>query len=267
MNTTLEREVTAVKTKSSVDYGLVSIIMPNYNSERYIQDTVSSVLAQTYQNWELLFVDDCSSDSSLELVKSFQDDRIHIFSMEKNGGAALARNRAIEEARGKWIAFLDSDDIWMPEKLEKQIAYMHENNISFSYTDYEVINESNKTITTFKPRLSVCTYKDILKHNYLGCLTVVYNSDQLGKVFMPTNATKREDVACWLSILKNGEQAYCLHECLARYKVHSNSVSSNKFKMIKYQWQVYRKVEQISFFKSLYYMAHWAIRGLLKYHK
>lgn len=253
------------KEASAVDYGLVSIIMPNYNSEKYVGATIQSVIDQTYQNWELLFVDDCSSDASLELVKSFQDDRIHIFSMKENGGAALARNRAIEEARGRWIAFLDSDDLWAPNKLEKQISYMQENDISFSYTDYEVIDESNKIISTFKPRLSVCNYKDILKHNHIGCLTVIYDSDKLGKVYMPTNAIKREDIACWLSILKNGERAYCLHECLARYKVHSNSVSSNKFKMMKYQWQVYRKVEKLSSVKSFYYLFHWAIMGVLKY--
>lgn len=250
---------------STVDYGLVSIIMPNYNSEKYVEVTVKSVLAQTYQNWELLFVDDRSTDASLELVNAFQDERIRIFSMKENGGAALARNKAIEEAKGKWIAFLDSDDLWMPEKLEKQIAYMQNNGIYFSYTDYEVIDESNAVISTFKPRLDVCKYKDILKHNHIGCLTVIYDSDKLGKVFMPTNATKREDMACWLSILKKGEEAHCLHECLAQYKVHSNSVSSNKFKMMKYQWRVYRRVEGINVFKSAYYLACWAVMGALKY--
>lgn len=247
------------------DYGLVSIIMPNYNSEKYVEATIKSVLDQTYQNWELLFVDDCSSDSSVELVNSFHDERIHIFSMDKNGGAAIARNKAIEKANGRWIAFLDSDDLWLPEKLERQLAYMQNNDISFSYTDYDVVDENNSVVSTFKPKLDVCKYKDILKHNHIGCLTVVYDSNKLGKVFMPTNATKREDMACWLSILKKGEQAYCLHECLAQYKVHSNSVSSNKLKMIKYQWQVYRKVEKLNVFKSIYYLVHWAIAGVLKY--
>ena len=153
----------------------------------------------------------------------------------------------------------------MPEKLEKQITYMQNNNILFSYTDYDVINENNDIISTFTPRLDVCTYQDILKHNHIGCLTVIYNSEKLGKILMPTNATKREDLACWLNILKNGKQAYCLHECLARYKVHSDSVSSNKFKMMKYQWNVYRKVERLSLLKSVYYIVHWAITGVLKY--
>ena len=261
----LVSEKTKEKKASIVDYGLVSIIMPNYNSEKYIEATIISVLAQTYQNWELLFVDDCSSDASLELANAFQDKRIHIFSMKENGGAALARNKAIEEAKGKWIAFLDSDALWTPEKLEKQIKYMQTNSISFSYTDYEVIDENNTIISKFKPRLDVCKYNDILKHNHIGCLTVIYDADKLGKVFMPTNAIKREDMACWLSILKNGEEAHCLHECLAQYKVHSNSVSSNKLKMMKYQWQVYRKIERINVFKSIYYIACWAVMGVLKY--
>lgn len=250
---------------STVDYGLVSIIMPNYNSEKYIEATIKSVLAQTYQNWELLFVDDCSSDTSLELARTFQDERIRVFLMKENGGAALARNRAIEEAKGRWIAFLDSDDLWAPQKLETQITYMQNNGISFSYTDYEVIDENNTIISTFKPRIDVCKYKDILKHNHIGCLTVIYDSEKLGKVFMPTNAIKREDMACWLSVLKKGEVAHCLHECLAQYKVHSDSISSNKLKMMKHQWQVYRKVEKLSLVRSFYYMAHWAVKGFLKY--
>jgi len=247
------------------DHGLVSIIMPNYNGSKYVKETIESVIAQTYTNWELLFVDDCSTDNSLEIVEAFNDERIHIFIMKKNGGAAIARNKAIAEARGRWIAFLDSDDLWMQEKLEKQVAYMKNNDIVFSYSDYEVIDENNRTLSIFKPRLDVCRYKDILKHNYIGCLTVIYDSDRLGKVIMPTNAIKREDVACWLSILKKGNNAYCLHECLAKYKVHSNSVSSNKFKMMKYQWLVYRKVERINVFSSFYYLICWAIMGFFKY--
>lgn len=249
----------------TIDYGLVSIVMPNYNSEKYVEETIKSVLAQTYKNWELLFVDDCSTDKSLEIVQSFCDERIRIFQNDSNSGAAISRNYALCEAKGRWIAFLDSDDLWVPEKLERQIAFMENSGIVFSYTDYDVVDENNNIVSIFKPRLDVCKYKDILKHNHIGCLTVVYDSDKLGKVFMPTNAIRREDMACWLSILKNGEEAHCLHECLAQYKVHANSVSSNKLKMMKYQWQVYRKVERINVFKSIYYLAYWAVMGVLKY--
>jgi len=250
---------------SKSDYGLVSIVMPNYNSEKYLEETIKSVIAQTYKNWELLFVDDCSSDNSLEIIRSFGDDRIKILKNEVNSGAAVSRNYAIEVANGRWIAFLDSDDLWLPQKLEKQIAYMQSKNISFSFSDYEVVDENNNVTTKFVPKLDVCTYRDILKHNHIGCLTVIYDAAKLDKVFMPTNAEKREDVACWLSILKKGVKAHCLHECLARYKVHSNSVSSNKLKMMKYQWRVYRKTEELSFIMSVYYLIHWAINGALKY--
>jgi glycosyltransferase involved in cell wall biosynthesis len=249
----------------SQDFGLVSIIMPNYNSARFIKETIESVLAQTYNNWELIIVDDCSTDNSLEIIREYTDNRIKLLQNQKNCGAATARNNAIEMAEGRWIAFLDSDDLWTPEKLSKQIAYMIENEIAFTYTDYDVVDEQNNIITTFIPKLNICTYTDILKHNYIGCLTVVYDSYKLGKVLMPIDATKREDFACWLSILKSGERAHCLHECLSKYKVHSKSVSSNKFKMMKYQWLVYRKIEKLSLCKSLYYMAHWAIWGVLKY--
>lgn len=254
-----------MQSKIAVDYGLVSVIMPNYNGEKYLSQSIQSVIDQTYTNWELLFVDDCSTDKSLDKVSSFGDERIKVFKNQENQGAAISRNVAINEAKGKWIAFLDSDDIWMPNKLEMQLSYMHNNDISFSFSDYEVIDEGNKVISTFKPRLDICTYKDILKHNHIGCLTVIYDSKKLGKVYMPTNATKREDMACWLNILKNGEQAFCLHECLARYKVHSNSVSSNKIKMMKWQWNLYRKVEKLPFVKCVYFMSHWAINGVFKY--
>ena len=261
----LATEDLQTQTPTVVDYGLVSIIMPNYNSEKYVGETIQSVLNQTYQNWELLFVDDCSTDNSLEIVRSFGDDRIKILQNETNSGAAVSRNYALRLAQGKWIAFLDSDDLWIPEKLEKQISYMNDNDICFSYTDYEVIDEDDQLISTFIPRLDVCTYKDILKHNHIGCLTAVYNAEKLGKFFMPVDAIKREDLACWLSILKTGVQAHCLHERLAKYKVHSNSVSSNKFKMMKYQWLTYRKVEKLNFFKSTYYLFCWAITGVFKY--
>lgn len=249
------------------DFGLVSIIMPNYNGAKYLTDTINSVLAQTYTNWELVFVDDCSKDDSIELIKSFGDKRIRVLKNEVNSGAAVTRNYALREARGRWMAFLDSDDIWESEKLERQISFMVENNYAFTLTDYEVIDDTNKTVSHFVPSKDVFTYRDILKHNQIGCLTVIYDTDKLGRVFMPTNAERREDFACWLSILRSGTDAYCLHECLSKYKVHSNSVSSNKFKMIKYQWRVYKRVEGLSFLKACYYMASWALTGLFKYKK
>ena len=252
-------------TKTNNGYGLVSIIMPNYNSQKYVEKTIKSVLAQTYQNWELLFVDDCSTDKSLEIARSFNDDRIKIFQNEENSGAAISRNRAISEAKGRWIAFLDSDDLWQEDKLLKHVAFMAENDVAFSCTPYSVINDDGDEISVFSPKEDKYTYKDILKHSYIGCLTVIYDSDKVGKVYMPDNAVKREDLACWLQILKTGTDVVCFHENLSTYVVHQNSVSSNKLKMAKYQWRVYRKVEKLSLLKSLYYLAHWAVLGFFKY--
>ena len=250
---------------SNSNYGLVSIIMPNYNSANYIVNTVNSVLLQTYSNWELIIVDDCSTDNSLEIINQFNDARIKVYKTDVNSGAATARNIAIEKAQGDWIAFLDSDDIWISDKLEKQLKFMVENDYSFTYTSYLVVDSSLQEINRFEPKKDSCSYKDILKHNSIGCLTVIYNAKKIGKFYMPVEAVKREDLACWLSILKNGETGYCLREDLAKYVIHEKSVSSNKLKMIKYQWNVYRKVEKLNWFKSVYYLVCWAINGVLKY--
>ena len=252
-------------TETNIDYGLVSVIMPNYNSEKYVKNTVESVLRQTYANWELIFVDDFSTDSSLSIVESFHDERIRIFRNRVNQGAAVSRNVGIEAARGKWIAFLDSDDLWLPDKLSKQLTYMVENGYDFTCTSYEVINENAEKLAVFIPKKERFTYRDILKHNHIGCLTVIYHAERLGKVMMPPEAIKREDLACWLSILRNGTPVHCMPDVLSVYKVHKNSVSSNKWKMIRYQWNVLRKVEGLSLIRSSVYMLYWAILGVLKY--
>ena len=244
---------------------LVSIIMPNYNCEKYLKETIESVLNQTYQNWELLFVDDCSTDGSIEIVESFNDSRIRILKNEKNSGAAISRNYGIREAKGRWIAFLDSDDLWEENKLEKHLTFMEKHGHSFSFTGYKVVNSQNVLINEYMPKKDRYDYKAILKHCSIGCSTVIYDTKTLEKVYMPTNAIKREDFACWLSILKTGVNAVCFQELLTIYRIHNDSVSSSKIKMVKYQWNVYRKVEKISFLKSCYYMMHWAIKGFLKY--
>lgn len=264
MNTLTTNGVTQ-DTRVAVDHGLVSIIMPNYNSEEYIKETVESVIAQTYENWELIIVDDCSTDRSLEVVASLNDPRIRVISNESNSGAAVTRNRAIDEAKGRWIAFLDSDDLWNKDKLTAHLGFMVENEAAFSFTSYHVVDNGGQTITEFAPQKDTYDYKAILKHCYIGCSTVIYDSERLGKVYMPTDAIKREDFACWLRILRTGEKAVCFHESMTTYRVRGNSVSSNKLKMVKHQWNVYRKVEKISLIKSAVYMMHWAVMGVLKY--
>ncbi len=251
--------------KTSIDHGLVSIIMPCYNAALFLKEAIESVIAQTYSNWELILVDDCSQDNSWEIATQFSDLRIKVMRNATNSGATVSRNKAIEAASGRWIAFLDSDDIWMEDKLEKHLTYMTDNDIAFSFTHYSVMNDQNKQITVYTPKKSVYDYRMIVKHSTIGCSTVIYDSAKLGKVYMPQTAVKREDFACWLQILKSGVDAYCYHKCLTKYRVHGNSVSSNKLKMVSYQWNVYRKVENLSWIRSAYYMIHWAVRGVLKY--
>ena len=248
------------------DFGLVSIIMPNFNSAKFINETVDSVINQSYKNWELIIVDDCSTDNSIEILSQYTDDRIRLIKSEQNYGAALSRNKAIEAANGSWIAFLDSDDLWAYDKLEKHLSFMVDKSAVFSCTDYKVIDGDRKEVSQFSPKKDEYFYNDILKHNCIGCSTAIYDAKKLGKVYMPL-AEKREDFACWLEILKRGYSVCYFHEFLAEYRVHGKSVSSKKSKMIKHQWNVYRKFERLSIFKSAYYMLHWALKGFFKYLK
>lgn len=250
------------------NYGTVSVIMPSYNTNEYLRETVNSVLSQTYENWELIIVDDCSSDNSLEILREYaeRDPRIKVIINESNMGAAVSRNKAIDLANGRWIAFLDSDDLWNENKLLHQLSFMSENAYAFSFTHY-YFDRNDGNLKEFAPSKDVYDYRTILKHNYIACPTVIYDSEKLGKVYMPVEADKREDFGCWLTILKRGINAYCLHEILTTVKIHEGSVSYSKVKMVKYQWNVYRKVENISLLRSVFYMIHWAIKGFFKYRK
>ena len=195
----------------------VSIITPSYNSARFIASTINSVIAQTAMSLEIIIVDDCSSDNSIEVIQSFidRDTRIKFIKLEENSGAAVARNTAIEAASGRFIAFLDSDDLWDPEKLEKQIQFMLDKDIAFSYTAYEKIDESGVPfdIVNVPEKIS---YKQLLKTNVIGCLTAMYDVEKLGKVYMPVN-TKREDFATWLTILKKVDYAYGMVNIFSQY--------------------------------------------------
>ena len=235
---------------------LVSIIMPNYNSGKYIGAAIESVLAQTYTDWQLLIVDDGSSDDSVRLIERYadNDNRIRLFSNQSNLGAAEARNLALKHAEGRWIAFLDSDDIWKEDKLEKQISFMEENGYAFSCSDYSVINEKGEVIAEYATGRTGYTYRDILKSNSIGCLTALIDREKISDIHMPVEAVKREDMACWLSVLKKCGSVHNYQKSLAYYRVH-NSVSSNKTRMIGYQWNVYRRVEKIGFLQSVYYLA------------
>lgn len=224
---------------------LISVIMPSYNTASYIAETVQSVLAQTYQNWELIIVDDCSTDDTDEVIKPFlADDRIRYFKNEKNSGAAVSRNRALREAKGKWIAFLDSDDLWMPEKLEKQIAFMEENGYHFSYTNYEEVNmvgERTGVKVTGPKRI---TKTGMFNYCWPGCLTVMYDAETVGLIQI-ADIKKNNDYAMWLKVCKKAD-CYLLDETLALYRRgRAGSVSTHGIKtMIGWHYRLFREIEE-----------------------
>lgn len=244
---------------------LVTIITANYNAQQFIEETIDSVLAQSYQNWEMIIVDDCSSDLSIDIIKDYmqKDSRIKLIQLTENSGPAVARNRAIKDANGRYIAFLDSDDLWLPLKLEKQLAFMQKNNVTFSYTSYNLINDDGIALGQFNVP-DKQSYNNLLKTCPIGCLTVIYDTSSLGKVSMPL-ILKRQDYGLWLKILKKIDYAYGIAEILAVYRVRSNSVSSNKVKAATYQWKIYREIEKMNIFKSCYYFLHYTFNGLKKY--
>jgi len=243
---------------------LVSIITPSYNCQDFISETISSVLSQTYKNWEMIIVDDCSSDQSVQTINTFiqSDSRIKLIFNDINEGAAVSRNKAIDQARGKYIAFLDSDDLWRQDKLEKQIQYMEENDIALSYTSYELINETGKRLNKIIIPSEKLAYKDILKENQIACLTAIYNCHIIGKVHMPL-IRKRQDYGLWLSILKKIPSAYRAPGVSALYRVRSNSISSNKINLLKYNFKLFNEYEELSKLNSLKYVV-WNIYRRLK---
>lgn len=243
---------------------LVSIITPLYNSSDFIGRTIESIQKQSYKNWELLITDDCSNDNSVNIVESYhkKDNRIKLFRLTKNSGAAVARNNSIKEANGRFIAFCDSDDRWKTNKLEKQVNYMLAHNYLFTYGSYDVVDENNNLKGTFTAPPKV-NYSSMLKTCSVGCLTACYDAHGLGKIFMP-DIRKRQDYGLWLKILKKVKFAYGINEPFAIYTARNNSISSNKLKAAQYQWRIYREVEKIGFIKSLYYFTFYAVNGFLK---
>lgn len=212
---------------------LVSIITPNYNCGKFIALTIESVLAQTYTNWEMIIQDDCSTDNSYEIACRYAkaDSRIKVFRNDKNSGAALTRNYAIEASQGEYVAFLDSDDIWFPEKLEKQIDFMQKNNCDFVFSEYEQIGEDNRGLGVRCRVISHLSYVKMLFHTWTGCLTVMYDQQKLGKFYAP-NIPNNNDRALFLKVLKIAENAQGMDECLALYRIRSKSISRNKRKML-----------------------------------
>lgn len=243
---------------------LISIITPLYNCSAFLDKTVQSVLSQTWLNWELIMVDDCSTDNSFELGESYseQDSRIKVIRLSENSGAAVARNTAIKAARGRYIAFLDSDDQWLPHKLEVQLRFMEESDIAFSYAAYDKINEQGDVVGTVGVPERV-SYSDLLKVCSIGCLTAMYDTRKLGKVYMP-EIRKRQDLGLWLRILKKESYAYGVQQVLGRYQLRLNSISANKLSAAQYTWRLYREVEKLNLLVASYYFSHYAVNGILR---
>ena len=206
--------------------GLVSIIMPSWNTGKFIAESIESVLAQTYKNWELLIVDDCSTDNTDEVVASFKDTRIKYFKNEKNSGAALTRNRAMREAQGEWIAFLDSDDLWAPNKLEKQLGFMNDNGYVFSYHDFVKIDEESKPLNVYVTGPNVVTKQGMYNYGYPGCLTFMYSAKAMGLIQIK-DIKKNNDYAILLKLCKKAD-CYLLNENLAQYRIRKKSISHDK---------------------------------------
>ncbi len=223
---------------------LVSVIMPSYNTAKFISETIDSVLTQTYTNWELIIVDDCSTDNTDEVVKSFlSDDRIKYIKNEKNSGAAFSRNRALCEAKGKWIAFLDSDDLWLPEKLEKQIEFMEKNDYHFSYTNYIEIDEESKTNGKRVTGPKKITKYGMYNYCWMGCLTVMYDAETIGLIQI-ADIKKNNDYAMWLKVCKKAD-CYLLDEVLAKYRKRSGSISNHSYRaLVQWHYRLFREVEK-----------------------
>jgi teichuronic acid biosynthesis glycosyltransferase TuaG len=232
---------------------IVSIIMPTYNSQNYVSESIESIVNQTFAQWELIITDDCSTDNTMEIINKFKtiDSRIKVYALDENLGAGFARNNSIKMAKAKYIAFCDSDDQWIPKKLEQQLKFMSQHDLQFSFTDYKVIDDNGlpKGIVKCPEFL---TFKQLLKNNYIGCLTVIYDSSKLGKLYM-SEIRKRQDWVLWLRIMKKIKSTIGFNVPLSIYRDRSNSISSNKIKLLKYNWKVYNHELKFNNIKSAYY--------------
>lgn len=242
---------------------LVSVIMPSYNTGEFIAQSIKCVLSQTYSDLELIIVDDCSNDNTDEVVSSFNDDRIKYIKLEKNSGAAVARNTALKAAKGKWIAFLDSDDLWNIDKLEKQISFMNDNGYHFSYTAYVQIDEQSKSldIITYGPKK--ITKRKMFNYCYPGCLTVMYDADLTGVVQIK-DLKKNNDYALWLKVCRYSD-CYLLNEVLASYRKRKGSISNHsKAALIKHHYRLFRYGEEMNAVKAFYFTCKNLFYGILK---
>lgn len=253
--------------KRVLSEGLVSIITPAYNSEKYISDCIDSVLNQTYENWEMIVVNDKSSDKTQEIVESYTniDSRIRLINLSENSGAAVARNTALDAAKGRYVAFLDSDDRWKKNKLELQLEFMNNHTYGFSFTSYEyILDENNNTHKLFPVPVSL-SFSQALKHTVIGCLTVIIDKEIIGDFRMPL-VRRGQDNLTWLMILKKGFIAYGLNASLAEYRKVKGSLSNNKIIALKRQWHNYRHIIELPLHTCIYYYFFYALYNVKKYY-
>lgn len=244
----------------------ISIITACYNSEKYISETIESVLNQTYADWEMIIVDDCSKDNSVDVIEQYKDERIVLIKLRENAGAAEARNRGIEVAKGRYLTFLDSDDLWLPEFLINTLSYLRENNEELVYASYKRYDEILKPILEDFVAEDKITFERLLYNCPIPMLTAMYDTKRIGKIRIP-DVDMREDYAMWLEILKKIDCARAIKEPLAIYRIRKTSYSRNKFLILRKQFAVYYKFLNLSLPKSTYYTIHWALNGLKKYEK
>ena len=244
---------------------LVSIITPSYNSSRFVKECIDSVLAQRYRDWEMIIVDDCSTDGSVELIRDIirQEPRIKLVALDENVGAAEARNVAISMAYGRFIAFLDSDDLWVPEKLERQLGFMKNNGYAFTFGSYIPISADGKNEYKSIHVPSSIDYEGYLKNTIIGCLTVVIDREQTGDFRMP-DVRSSHDMALWLEILSRGFRAYGIDEVLGKYRLVSSSNTAKKMHAAADVWSVYREVRGLPLAKSFYCWCHYLYHAAMK---
>lgn len=234
---------------------LVSIITPSFNSEKFISETIKSVQNQSHQIWEMIIVDDCSKDKTVEIIESFikNDPRIQLHKLDKNSGAGIARNTAIQDAKGDYIAFLDADDLWKPEKLEKQLTFMQTNNLLFTFSFYDWIDEQGNSLKKRVEAPRNLTYKQLFFCNYVGNLTGIYEVKYFGKIPI-SSIRKRQDWIMWLTILKKVKTAKPVPESLAFYRIRTDSISRSKIDLIKHNFSVYRQFHKLNLVSSVFCM-------------
>ena len=245
---------------------LVSIITPCYNSSEFIQETIQSVQNQTYTKWQLLIIDDCSADNSTELIEKLaeSDSRITLIKNTVNLGAAETRNKGLDAAEGRFIAFLDSDDLWAPEKLEKQLLFMKTNKYPIVFTAYNLVDEHGVSMNQIIQTVKVLDYSSYLKNTIIGMSTSLIDRELAGSDFRFHNIRTRQDTFLWISLLRTGLKAYGMSEILASYRVRRDSISANKWKAAKQTWFVYYHLEKLGLLKSLYYFSHYMFNAIKK---